>query len=201
MSKEKSKDLTYFKDLGTLQEKILFHLAENPNKHSQEIQKGLEYPASQYGNINKTVKTLEKLGYVKSNEGKSQKNVRIKLYSCAENGIFYTLAKNPKANIERIVEKYKKDYPLFTPFPILSSLWGKERVSRFFENSFEFILMKQKEGAEKALSFLLMKVYIEAQDSDPQERKKIVKEILKHFPKTRQTMKEMKKTINEILEE
>lgn len=200
MSKNQDNDISYFKELGSLQEKVLFYLAENPNKNAQEIQNGIEYPSEQYGNVNKAVKALEKLKFAKSKEGKSQKGVDIKLYSCTENGIFYTLARNPKSDIKKIVGNYKQDYQFFTPFLDLYSVWGKERITKFFENSFEFVLIMKKEGQEKALSFLLMKILDEAQDLDQKTRKRIAREILKRFPKTRQIMREMKKTLDEILE-
>lgn len=201
MSKNQDSDLSYFKELGSLQETVLFFLAENPNMHKQAIQKGIGYPPSQYGNVLKTVNTLEKQKFIKSKKGTSQKKVPIKIYSCTENGVFYALAKNPEGEIKRIVDNHKKDYPIFTPFLDLYSVWGRERTRRFFEHSFEFILIMKKEGQEKALSFLLMKMHIEGQDLDSKTRKKIAKDTLKLFPKTRKTMTEMREILDEILRE
>ena len=75
-----------------------------------------------------------------------------------------------------------------------------DKISKFFENSFEFILMIQKEGIEKAFPLLVMKVLIETQDSDKKTRMKIAKKMMKLFPTTRETMKEMKNNLKEILE-
>jgi DNA-binding PadR family transcriptional regulator len=201
MSKKESIDEFCFKELGSLQEKILFHLAENPDKNAQEIQKDIDYPSSQYGNVNTTVKGLEKLGYIKSKGGKSKKNLEIKLYSCTENGVFYALAKNPKANIKSIITTYENEYPVFVPFLELYSVMGKERIAKFFENSLDLALIANKEGYDKAISSLLIKVLNEVRDLDKKTRKKFAKKTMKLFPKTHQMMIEWKKTLNYVLEE
>jgi len=201
MPKKEAVDEFRFKELGSLQEKILFHLAENPEQNAQKIQKKIDYPDSQYGNVNAGVKGLEKLGYVKSKSGKSKKNLKINLYSCTENGVFYALAKNHKANIKSILTTYQDEYPVFTPFVELFSVWGKERIAKFFENSLDLALIANKEGYDKAISVLLIRILNEVQDSDPKTRKKFAKKIMKLFPKTHQMMIEWKETIDDVLEE
>ena len=41
----KKNDDILFKELGSLQEKVLFFLAENPENHKQGIQQGINHPA------------------------------------------------------------------------------------------------------------------------------------------------------------
>ena len=44
MSRKESNDEIIFKESGSLQEKVLFFLAENPDNHKQSIQHGIEHP-------------------------------------------------------------------------------------------------------------------------------------------------------------
>ena len=76
------KDDIIFKELGSLQEKALFFLAENPENHKQEIQQGISHPTDQYASIKNAVDMLEKFGYLESKKIASQKNVQIKIYHC-----------------------------------------------------------------------------------------------------------------------
>ena len=79
MSGEKPNDAIIFKELGSLQEKVLFFLAENPENHKKAIQQGIGHPDGQYGSVLNAIEPLEKLGYVESKEGLSKKNVKIKI--------------------------------------------------------------------------------------------------------------------------
>jgi len=63
------------KELGRLQEKILFYIAEKPGQHKQAIQKSM--PSKQYGSILNSVNALEKSGYIQSEEERSLKNVKM----------------------------------------------------------------------------------------------------------------------------
>ena len=66
MSHKELKDEIIFKELGCLQEKVLFYLAENPEKHKKGIQQGISHPADQYGSIKNAVDALEKIGFIES---------------------------------------------------------------------------------------------------------------------------------------
>jgi hypothetical protein len=61
--------------------------------------------------------------------------------------------------------------------------------------------MVQKEGLQKALPFLIMKIAIESKDADPTIRKKIIRETMKQFPQTKQLMKEWANIMNELVGE
>jgi DNA-binding PadR family transcriptional regulator len=95
MTNKISNDENIFKELGSLQEKVLFSVTENPQNHKQAIQQGIKHSAEQYGSVLKAVDAFEKLGFVESKKTSSQKKVQIKIYSCTDSGIFYALAKNP----------------------------------------------------------------------------------------------------------
>jgi DNA-binding MarR family transcriptional regulator len=187
------------KRLGSLQEKTLFFIAENPENNAQAIQKELGYPSPQYPNILKAVKTLEKMGFVKSRKSKSMKKVPIKLYSCTETGVFYALSKNPRADMKKILENYKDQYEIYKPFYALSEKWGQEGLSRFFKNAGEFFLIMQKDGREKAIAFLLMRFQMESKDEAPEVRKKMVRETMEQFPNAKKTMEELREILNELL--
>ena len=76
MSEKEVKDDIIFKELGNLQEKVLFFLAENPENHKQGIQQGINHPTDQYGSVKNAVDILEKFGYLESKITASQKNVK-----------------------------------------------------------------------------------------------------------------------------
>ena len=198
MSHKESEDII-FKELGSLQEKVLFYLAENPKKHKQGIQQGINHPAEQYGSVKNAVDALEKLGYFESKEIKSQKNVPIKIYSCTKLGIFYVLTKNAYSDIPRILDTYKDRIDFCKSFRALYDVWGHDHFALFLKNMGEFLPMVQKNGVEYASPYLLMKIAKQMQSIDPKTRKKNVKEAMKQFPHTKQMLKEMQKTINELL--
>ena len=104
------------KDLGSVQQKVLFFLAENPDEHKQAIQQGLKYPSKQYSSVLKAVSALEKLGYVESRNETPDKNVKIKVYHCTEAGVLYVLCKNPYADFVRFLDAYKNLNPVFNSF-------------------------------------------------------------------------------------
>jgi len=60
----KTKSNIIFKELGSLQEKVLFFLAENPENHKQGIQQGINHPAEQYGSVSKAVDALKNMGLI-----------------------------------------------------------------------------------------------------------------------------------------
>jgi hypothetical protein len=199
MPDKESNDENIFKELGSLQEKVLFYLAENPENHKQAIQKGIQHPAEQYGSVLKAVDTLEKLGFIESKKMPSQKNVQIKIYSCTDLGVFYTFAKNPSPNIPKILDAYKSRVDFCKPFQGLYDVWGHDHFVMFLKDIGEFLPMVHKNGVEQAAPYLLMKIAKQMQNIDPETRKKNVKEAMKQFPHTKQMLKEMQKNINELL--
>ena len=60
------------RELGSLQEKVLQYIAENPNQHKQGIQKAM--PSKQYGSILHAVNAFEKAEYIEPEEKRSEKN-------------------------------------------------------------------------------------------------------------------------------
>jgi DNA-binding PadR family transcriptional regulator len=188
-----------FKELGSLQEKVLFFLAENPEKHKQAIQQGIQHPSEQYGSVLKAVDTLEKLEFIKSKEIKSQKNVQIKIYNCTELGVFYALTRNSDANFLKILDAYKSQIEFCQQFQELYKAWGHDHFASFLKNMRDFLPMVQKNGIEEAMPYLLMKMVNLMQSLDPKTRKKNAKEAMKQFPHTKQMLKDIRKNINELL--
>lgn len=194
-----SRNEIIFKELGSLQEKILFFLAENPENHKQAIQQGIQHPSEQYGSVLKAVDTLEKLEFIESKVIKSQKNVQIKIYSCTDLGIFYTLARNPCPNIPKILDAYKNRIEFCKSFQELYKVWGQDHFAMFLKDIGEFLPMVQKNGIELAIPYLLMKISKQMQSLDPKIKKKNVKEAIKQFPQSKQMLKEWRNNIDEVL--
>ena len=188
-----------FKELGSLQEKVVFFLAENPENHKQTIQKGIKHPAEQYGSVKKAVDKLEELGYIKSKKAMSQKKVEIKNYECTELGVFYAFARNPNANIPKILDGYESRVEFCKSFRALYNVWGHDNFTMFLRDLGEFLPMVRKHGVELAVPYLLMKILKQMQNIDWKTRKKIVSEALKQFPKNKQMLKDLRKNINEVL--
>ena len=191
------------RNLGRLQEDVLYFLAENPDNHKQGIQKGIGHPSDQYGSVLHAVDALEKLGLIISKEGKSKKNVSIKFYYCTEEGVFYALARNPNANILRILDSYKNRYDVCKSFRGFVDVWGIEFFMDVAKNIDEFLIMIQKEGLQKALPFIFMKMKmtIDLNNPDPKERKKRVRETMQKFPQLKPKLKEWVKSVNELVGE
>jgi DNA-binding PadR family transcriptional regulator len=190
------------KNLGTLQEKVLYFLAENPHNHKQAIQKGIEHPDDQYGSVLKAVEALKDSGCIKWKKGKSMKKVSIKFYDCTEEGAFYALARNPRANVLKILDAYKDQYDSYKALRNLYDAYGHDLFVKFIRDVDEFLPMVQKQGLEKALPYLFMKIVREASDVDLTQRKRIARESMKQLsPQMKKAMKEWAKSINEIVGE
>jgi DNA-binding PadR family transcriptional regulator len=199
MSKKESYDEIVFKELGSLQEKVLFFLAENPDNHKQTIQQGIQYPAEQYCSVKKAVDKLEKLGYIESKEATSQKKVQIKTYSCTELGVFYALIKNSSANIPEVLSAYKNRVEFCKSLQPLYDVWGHDQFALFLKDIGEFLPMIQKSGVEQAVPYMLLKMAKQMQSLDPKTRKKNVKEAMKQYPQYEKMLKEMREKINDLL--
>jgi DNA-binding PadR family transcriptional regulator len=198
MHKRKPSSYLEVGKLSSLREKIVFYLSENPNLNAQAIQKALEYPSNQYPNILKALKTLEKTGLIKSKSGKSKKRVPIRLYRCTDNGILYALARNPKADALKTINAYESIEDLAKAFRACYDIMGPELFFKFVGDADEFMLMIQKDGIENVAPYIVMKVTMQASHLDSDTRTRIVKELMEHFPKAKQTLKDWVKSVNEL---
>jgi hypothetical protein len=151
----------------------------------------------------KDAKALEKFGFIKSRKGKSMKKLTIKFYSCTEEGAFYALAKNPKVDVLRVLDSYKNLYDVYKSFRSLVDIWGVDLFVDFARNISEFLPMIQKDGLQKALPFMFMKmkIAIDATNPDPRKSKILVGKTLEQFPQLKPMMKEWAKSINEAVGE
>jgi len=192
-----SKDII-FKELGSLQEKALFFLAQNPENHKQAIQQGINHPADQYGSISKAVDMLEKLGFIESKEGLSQKNVKIKIYSCTESGVFYALTHSAD-NVVKVLDAYKSRVEFCKGFRQLYDVWGEEHFLTYLKDVGKFLPIVQRDGAEVAMPYLLMLIFQEMKKIDPKNRKKNAKVAMKLFPESKTWLKEWKKNLDELV--
>jgi DNA-binding PadR family transcriptional regulator len=198
MTRKKTKNII-FKELGSLQEKILFFLAENPENHKQGIQQGINHPADQYGSVSKAVDMLETYGFVVPKDAVSQKNVRIKTYSCTESGIFYALTRNPSAKPVEIFEAYKSEVDWCKSLKQLYDVWGHEHFMAYFRDVGDVLPIIQKKGFDEALPYLFFKAVKLTHSIDKKTRNRNVKEALKLFPENKEMLKEWRKNIDEVL--
>lgn len=190
--------MTEENQLGSLQSKILYFLAENPKNHKQAIQKGIRHPPEQYGSVLKAVNSLEKGGYIKSRKGLSKKNRKIKFYGCTEKGVSYTLVNNTYADIIKILDNYKEDYPVFKHFRNQYDVWGHNLFVRFYSYLSQFRAMQDKYGLEATIPHMYMMICTSLKDFTPQEKEKILK-VIKLNPAYKKYAKQVKGIINEIL--
>lgn len=195
----KNKLCLNLKDLGSLKEKILLFLAENPSKNAQEVQKELGYPQAQYPNILKAAKALEKMELTQSEKTTSTKNVPMRLYSCNESGLLYVLAKYPNANILRILDANRSRSELAKDFRKLYDLWGETSFVGFIRSMNQFLPMIAKDGIENTMPFIFMKGFVETRHMDLKKRKEMVQQTMKEFPNVKKFLKEWKKAIDEIV--
>lgn len=184
------------RDLGSLQEKVLDYLAENPNQHKQSIQKAI--PSKQYGSILHAVNALEKAGYVESEDTLSEKNVPMKLYSCTDKGIQYALTKASEDSVLKILDAYKKKFSVNEFFLSEYKRLGHDRFFLFFKimmKSLPILEKKDKDEAAQQMLFLAMKTQ---ENLSPKEQKQMLKEITDQFPEAKKSAKEAKKRLDEL---
>jgi DNA-binding PadR family transcriptional regulator len=188
-----------FKKLGSLQEKVLFFLAENPENHKQGIQQGINHPADQYGSVLKAVDALEKFGFIAAIEGVSQKNLKIKIYSCTESGVFYALTRNASAKPVEILEAYKNKVSWCKSLRQLYDVWGHDHFMAYFRDVGDILPIIQKKGVAEAMPYMFFKAVKLTHSIDKKTRNKNVKEALKLFPENKEMLKEWRKNIDEVL--
>ena len=198
MPKEKSSTYLDIKELGSLREKIIFHLSENPNLNAQALQKALDYPSSQYPNILNALKKLEKLGLLTSKSGKSKKRVPIRLYRCTLDGIFYALAKNPNANAQNTLNAYQSLDDVINSILKLYDIWGHDLFIKFVKDAREFVQMIHEDNIDNAIPYMVMKMTMQMSDIDTDTRIRIVKETMKQFPHVKRTLKKWVKSVNKL---
>jgi hypothetical protein len=201
IKKKDLKDKVYInlKDIGSLKEKILLFIAENPRRNTQVIQRDLGYPENQYPNILRGVKALEKLELIKSTKSFSTKNVPMDLYSPADQGIIYIMTKKPNADLKKILDANKKSNDTARDLQRLYEVWGQESFTSFMRDMSQFLPMIAKNGVESSMPYIFMKGYAESRKLDIAKRKEFAANTMKEFPEIRQFIKEWKKTLDELV--
>jgi DNA-binding PadR family transcriptional regulator len=174
-------------------------LAENPENHKQGIQQGINHPAEQYGSVSKAVDALEKFGFIAAIEGVSQKNLKIKIYSCTESGVFYALTRNASAKPVEILEAYKNKVSWCKSLRQLYDVWGHDHFMAYFRDVGDILPIIQKKGVAEAMPYMFFKAVKLTHSIDKKTRNKNVKEALKLFPENKEMLKEWRKNIDEVL--
>lgn len=188
------------KEVGSLEKKVLYYLAENCDHfHKQKIQKGIGYPSEQYGSVLKAVNSLERKQFIKSEMGESEKGRVIKLYSCTEKGVSYTIAHNPEADIPLILDNYEKEYSIFGHFRYQYEIWGHDLFIKFYNYIGQYQALGKEYGFEKSTALMLTAIYPDVKTFTKAERQKIF-DVIRDHSAYNQFFQKFKKIIDEILE-
>jgi DNA-binding PadR family transcriptional regulator len=188
------------KKLGTLQEKILFFLAENPDNHKQAIQKGINHQPDQYSSILHAVNALKKMGLIESKKATSQKQQEIDVYSCTEIGLLYTLAENRSPDIPKFLNACQAKGEIWKSLKGLYQDIGEKQFLILFRQMADILPMIKKDGLENAMIYLFMRTAKQVQVIDLETRMKVAKSALEHFPTLKPTMKEWSDNIKQATE-
>jgi DNA-binding PadR family transcriptional regulator len=182
--------------LGSLQEKALYFLAENPRNHKQAIQKGIGYPDDQYGSVSNAVDALEKLKFITYKKGMSEKSVEIKFYSCTEEGVVYSLANNSEANFNKTLNLYKK-YPFIG---LLKTQYDSDQdlFNRMFKRMIQVLPMLGRRKPEDIIGYLLMAFAQDAKSFSMEERVDMLKRLGKFSPKAKEAIDIIKKLFDQV---
>ncbi|MBM3292408.1 hypothetical protein FJY84_06985 [Candidatus Bathyarchaeota archaeon] len=188
--------MSLLKDLGSLQLKILEFLAENPNNHRQGIQQKIGYPAEQYASINNAVIALEKMGYIESKEGLSEKKVKIKLYSCTDTGVFYILSRNKFINptVLTIINAYSNKYQIINFYKELY-----EKDSKFFSNFYNILVSSLpffQKGKDEGIYQLLLILSI---NNEKLDWIVFLKSYFEYFPESKNTLINLRNLLDQLI--
>lgn len=187
-------------ELGSLQKKVLYFIAENPDRHKLQIQKGIGYRRERYGSVLNAVKVLESKGLIKTVKTETRRSIEVRYYSCTEEGVWYTLIKNPKADILKILDSYKNKYPSIMSLRQDYDKLGHERFMEFLRLEEKFLPIVRKLGLEEAFPFMLSitKKDLEAKGYGLEELKGLLKEMIDYSPRARKAVENLKKFLSEV---
>jgi DNA-binding PadR family transcriptional regulator len=182
--------------LGSLQEKVLFFLAENPRNHKQAIQKGIEYPDDQYGSVSNAVDALEKLKFITYKKGMSEKKVEIKFYSCTEEGVTYSLANNSDADLKKILTLYK-EYPFIG---LLKTNYETDRdlFNIMFNRMVQVLPMLGRRKPEEIIGYILMAFVQDTENLSFKQKVDMLKRLRKFSPQAKEAIYVIKKLFDQV---
>jgi hypothetical protein len=103
-----SEYLTQTEKVTELEERIIEHLAMNPNKNAQEIQRELGIRDANHPTVNKATKRLTAKQLLTFTMGSSKRGVQIKFYKLSSNGVAYVCAySNDHGVIRGLIQNYE----------------------------------------------------------------------------------------------
>lgn len=107
------------KNLTKLELDILLHLAMNPERNAQQIQRGIGYEDRNYPSVNNAVKRLRRQGFLKSEKGESQKKLPVDLYSLSSFGLGFIMAEGDENTLLDVVRKNEKEFPEYEDYDVI----------------------------------------------------------------------------------
>lgn len=122
----------------------------------------------------------------------------MKLYHCTLDGIFYALAKNPKANILKTLDANENLEDRVKAFRASYDIWGPELFLKFVRDMDEFLPMINKDGLENIMPYILMKMTTIMGDRDLRTRIRIAEETMEQFPDSKRIVKELTENLNKL---
>jgi hypothetical protein len=185
------------KNLEACKRKCFFSWQRIPKTTSKEFNKGLTILLTNMALSQKPLMRSKHTALLC--HAVSQKNVRIKTYSCTESGIFYALTRDPSADPVKIFEAYKSEVSWCKSLRQLYDVWGHEHFMAYFRDVGDVLPIIQKKGFDEALPYLFFKAVKLTHSIDKKTRNRNVKEALKLFPENKEMLKEWRKNIDEVL--
>ncbi|MEM2129668.1 MAG: hypothetical protein QXZ70_03615, partial [Candidatus Bathyarchaeia archaeon] len=152
------------------------------------------------GSVLNAVKVLESKGLIKTVKTETRRSIEVRYYSCTEEGVWYTLIKNPKADILKILDSYKNKYPSIMSLRQDYDKLGHERFMEFLRLEEKFLPIVRKLGLEEAFPFMLSitKKDLEAKGYGLEELKGLLKEMIDYSPRARKAVENLKKFLSEV---
>lgn len=142
---------------------------------------------------------MEKLQFLKSKTARSQKNNEMKLFRCTDEGLLYSLARNPTSDIPKVLRVNEDHVEFCKQFKALYEVWGRDHFVMFLKDIGEFLPMVHNKGVDYATPYLLMRIAQQMQSIDQKTRTKNVKAAMKEFPETKKMLREMKKNLDGLV--
>ena len=179
--------------------KYYFSWQRTPKTTSKESNKGSTILLTNMALFQKPLMHSKHISFVVPKDAVSQKNVRIKTYSCTESGIFYALTRDPSANPVKIFDAYKSEVSWCKSLRQLYDVWGHDHFMAYFRDVGDVLPLIQKKGFAEALPYMFFKAVKLTHSIDKKTRNRNVKEALKLFPENKEVLKEWRKNIDEVL--
>jgi DNA-binding Lrp family transcriptional regulator len=177
--------------LGKIEQQILKHLALHPRENMQVIQRALGIPEENYPSVRHAMKSLEKLGLVKSEPTISEKHVAISNWLLADDGLLIILkdaAEISREEFDLIFDNYVTDQRQRDFMKMVHAELGTSLMVKFMTGFLAVTSLDKNEKpemVETVAAVSLMRVMKELSKED----KDRVQKLMERFMSTRMGVK------------